>query len=575
MPLDHAAIDALVTAHTPRLQRAFEAIRTRDHWTPFPESPSRKLHPPGAAERGKADFGALLGKPLLLSQHHESLVQPPEASPFTGQPLGIAYEWTPVQVATEAAGRAMGPWQALSPPRRVAVCMEMLDRLSQQCFLNAHATMHTAGQAFMMAFAGSGANALDRGLEALAMAALAMETFPGTSTFVRRFGRGEPVTLDKRTHIVGRGTAAVFACATYPAWNAHPAVFANLAVGNPVLLKPHPSAVLPMAIAVRTLRDALGEVGLPGDVVQLVLDPPDRLVGLDLVEHPDVAIVDFTGSQRFGTEIERRHRHAYTETSGCNPVVLESTMDLDATLKAVAQSLCIFSAQMCTAAQNIFVPASGVITPQGCVPFDEVERRLVSAIDAWVEDASLAALICGAVQAESTLELLDRLAQEAPASAVVRRHRPYAHPDYPDARTTTPLLLRLDPDASALHRQEHFGPVGFLLPVADRDAAVAHATADAAACGCISAYLYSTDDAFIDHAERAFWGAGTSVGVNLHRQAPINYAAAFSDVHVTGLNPAGTASLTDLAFVADRFRIVQSKRERWPLTPPPASTHAV
>ena len=41
---------------------------------------------------------------------------------------------------------------------------------------------------------------------------------------------------------------------------------------------------------------------------------------------------------------------------------------------------------------------------------------------------------------------------------------------------------------------------------------------------------------------------------------PINFAAAYSDYHVTGLNPAGNACLADLAFVASRFRIVQSKR---------------
>jgi hypothetical protein len=41
---------------------------------------------------------------------------------------------------------------------------------------------------------------------------------------------------------------------------------------------------------------------------------------------------------------------------------------------------------------------------------------------------------------------------------------------------------------------------------------------------------------------------------------PLNFAAAYSDYHVTGLNPAGNASLTDLAFVAGRFRITQSRR---------------
>jgi hypothetical protein len=38
---------------------------------------------------------------------------------------------------------------------------------------------------------------------------------------------------------------------------------------------------------------------------------------------------------------------------------------------------------------------------------------------------------------------------------------------------------------------------------------------------------------------------------------PLNFAAAYSDYHVTGLNPAGNATLTDLAFVASRFRITQ------------------
>ena len=37
-------------------------------------------------------------------------------------------------------------------------------------------------------------------------------------------------------------------------------------------------------------------------------------------------------------------------------------------------------------------------------------------------------------------------------------------------------------------------------------------------------------------------------------------SAAFSDFHVTGANPAGNASLTDAAFVANRFRVVMWRR---------------
>jgi hypothetical protein len=41
---------------------------------------------------------------------------------------------------------------------------------------------------------------------------------------------------------------------------------------------------------------------------------------------------------------------------------------------------------------------------------------------------------------------------------------------------------------------------------------------------------------------------------------PINFAAAYSDYHITGLNPAGNACLADLAFVANRFRIIQFRQ---------------
>ena len=74
----------------------------------------------------------------------------------------------------------------------------------------------------------------------------------------------------------------------------------------------------------------------------------------------------------------------------------------------------------------------------------------------------------------------------------------------------------------------------------------------------------------IEAVEDAFAQQGASVGINLLGHRPINFTAAFSDYHVTGLNPAGNACLTDLAFVTRRFRIVQSKIE----VPFPKSTES-
>ena len=47
--------------------------------------------------------------------------------------------------------------------------------------------------------------------------------------------------------------------------------------------------------------------------------------------------------------------------------------------------------------------------------------------------------------------------------------------------------------------------------------------------------------------------------VNLTGGIFVNQAAAFSDFHVSGANPAGNATLCDGAFVSGRFRVVQSR----------------
>ena len=75
--------------------------------------------------------------------------------------------------------------------------------------------------------------------------------------------------------------------------------------------------------------------------------------------------------------------------------------------------------------------------------------------------------------------------------------------------------------------------------------------------GAITAFVYSTDPAYLARSEQEFSESGAQLTCNLTGPMPLNFAAAYSDYHVTGLNPAGNATLTDLAFVASRFRITQ------------------
>ena len=78
--------------------------------------------------------------------------------------------------------------------------------------------------------------------------------------------------------------------------------------------------------------------------------------------------------------------------------------------------------------------------------------------------------------------------------------------------------------------------------------------------GAITAALYTTSEAVADEAEQAFARANVALSINLIGNIFVNQSAAFSDYHVTGGNPAGNASLTDAAFVANRFRIAPVRR---------------
>ena len=556
---------SLFEQHQDLLSDAIAACRTRSFFSGYVESPSGKLHPDGAAQAGKDRFDAQLGRPFALEQPGEIGRTGLEISPYTQEALGIDYPKIDVDTAFLKARSAMPGWRKASIEERAGVCLEMTKALESQSFENAHATMHTAGQSFLMAFSGSGANALDRGLEAIAYAYRAMNDIPGEASWTKSFGRAGEVTLEKSYRLCPRGVAVVVCCATFPLWNAYPALFANLMTANPVILKPHPNGILPVAMMARTCRRVLEKAGFDPNLVLLAADTADAPVTIDFVNHPDCAIIDYTGSQRFGAWIEKNcaEKLIYTETAGCNAVVIHSTEDIDGLTNGLANCLAGFSAQMCTTPQNIHISAEGVDTNQGRLSFEEFRERLVDAIKARTSLGEKAAGLCGAVQSPTSLDIMEDLKQRiAGHGRIALDTRPYHHPEFPKARTATPLVLEVDADAGALYQEEHFAPVSFLIREENAEAALANAVANARQFGAIASYLYASDPAFLAQGKDAFAEAGASLWCNMTVPMPINFAAAYSDFHMTGLNPAGNACLTDLAFVANRFRIVQFREPK-------------
>ena len=546
--------------HQERLQQALDAIQSRAAWSPFTDSPSRKIHGE-AVDQGLAAFQARLHQPFELDQPGTIGRTGFEISPFTQEPLGITYPKADLDVLYEAMREAMPAWRDAGERTRVGVCMEIVDRWNKNSFESANAVMHTTGQSFPMAFAGGGPNAQERGLEAIAYAWREMAHVVKAATWERAFGSTR-IKLQKQYRLMPRGIAVVIACATFPTWNAFPAMMANLATGNAVVVKPHPATILPMALSVEIARKVLSDAGFDPNLVTLVADTAAEPMAKDLIARPDTAMIDFTGSAQFGAWIEQnaRGKLVFTETAGVNSVVLESTDNLKGLAQTLGTALCLFSKQMCTSPQNVYIPRSGFRADNTAMSFDETANVLVETINGMLSDPARAAGILGAIQSEKILDVVERARETGQTrGSILRDAAPYAHPEYPNARTCTPLILGLDISDNDIYAREWFGPVIHFIAADDATQALAQAASDAKQFGAINSYVYSTDAAFVQHAQDAFANAGANLSINLIGPMPLTYAAAFSDYHVSGMNPAGNATLTDASFVSGRFRIVQSR----------------
>ena len=546
----------LFETHRSLLEGALQAAATRGHWTPFPESPSPKVYGETGQADGQAAVAALLGKDYPLQQPGERGRLATERSPY-GVALDVRYPDCDIHALVDAATAAEPAWQALGAQGRVGVLLEALVRIHQRSHEIAHAVMLTTGQGPMMAFQAGGPHAQDRALEAIAYAWKAMADVPAEALWDKPQGKNPPLVMQKHYEIVGRGVALVIGCATFPTWNTYPGLFAALATGNPVIVKPHPNAVLPAALSVSILRNVLAEQGLDPNTVTLALSPRAGDTQA-LAMHPAVASIDFTGSNQFGRWLidHARQARVYAEMAGVNTVIIESTNEYAAMLRNLAFTLSLYSGQMCTTTQNILVPRGGITTDQGHKRFEQVGEDLAAAVTELASNPRVATAVLGAVGSPDTLA---RMQQAASRGRVVLASRALPHPEFATAQTHTPLIVALDQADSAIYGEECFGPVSYLVATDSGAASLQVAQTTLREQGALTLGVYSTDRTYIDQAVALARRGRVALSINLTQGVFVNQSAAFSDYHATGGNPAANASYTSLAFVADRFVVVQRR----------------
>ncbi len=157
-----------------------------------------------------------------------------------------------------------------------------------------------------------------------------------------------------------RGVAVVIAPWNFPLAISTGMTSAALVAGNTVVYKPSSQS----AVTGFMLYTLFSESGLPPGVLNFLPGPGSK-IGDQLVDHPDVALIAFTGSKDVGLHIiEHAYRtpetadhvkHVVAEMGGKNAIIVDSDADLDEVIVGVMQSAFGYQGQKCSACSRLVV----------------------------------------------------------------------------------------------------------------------------------------------------------------------------------------------------------------------------
>lgn len=268
-------------------------------------------------------------------------------NPYTGEVVATVDE-----VGADAVGRAVSRARACLPPAPAAERAEILERAATIVGDRAEELARTiCAEAAKPITQARGEVARCR--DTLRYSAIEARTLAGELVPMH----GTSAGAGKLAYIVYEPVGVIGAIApfNFPLNLVAHKVAPAIAAGCPVVLKP--AEVTPLSgIA---LAGILHEAGLPQDALQVVVGS-GAVVGNALVEHPDVAMISFTGSPRVGWAIREKapRKHVALELGNATPVIVAEDADLDAAATRIAASGFTHAGQSCISVQRVYVHRS-------------------------------------------------------------------------------------------------------------------------------------------------------------------------------------------------------------------------
>jgi RHH-type proline utilization regulon transcriptional repressor/proline dehydrogenase/delta 1-pyrroline-5-carboxylate dehydrogenase len=302
---------------------------------------------------------------------------------------------------------------------------------------------------------------------------------------------------DNRYFYEPRGVSVVIAPWNFPLAILTGMAAAALVAGNTVILKPAEQS----GIIGAKLMECLQAAGLPPGVGNFLPGDGEE-IGPTLVQHPDVALIAFTGSLKVALLINEQAaktpggqnfvKKVIAEMGGKNAIIVDADADLDEAVKGVVDSAFGFGGQKCSAGSRAIV-LDGI--------YDQFLARLVEATKSLsVKAADDPGCSLGPViDAEAKGRILKFI--EAGKKEAKLAHQTDLGALAEQGHFVPPTIFADVKENATIAQEEIFGPVLSVIRAKDLDDAlrIANGTKYALTGGC-----YSRSPSHLEKVKRQF-----------------------------------------------------------------------